>query len=89
MTIDDISRLLDKKLENVATRDDVMKLEKRLDGVEGQLVDIKKELDLAVGNIDGLTEMFQDMAQAIVIRKEFVVLEKRMEKVEEHLGLAV
>ena len=79
MTIDKLAIMVAKGFESVATKDDLKKLEERMNGkFEG----VKKEIEGVKDQLVGTNKRIDDLAETKVSKIIYEGLEKRVQKIE-------
>jgi predicted nucleic acid-binding Zn-ribbon protein len=83
-TLKEVGEMLTYIVEHMATKDDIARLDRRIDKLSEQITSIEGELRSIRRDLDDLMEKFQNVSG---FRKEIDHALERIAAIEKHLGL--
>lgn len=83
-TLNEIGEMLTHVVEHMATKDDIARLDRRMDELSEQITGIEGEVKSIRRDLDELGEKFENVSG---FRKEIDYALERIAAIEKHLGL--
>lgn len=87
MTIEALAEMVKRGFDATATKDDIRRLETRLDGVDGRLDRLDTRVDHMDARLGRIEADIHDLRDEIVYRHEFEDILDRVKYLEKKLGI--